>query len=140
MVGVTRENDRARLGLQRLDQLDVQMVSARTSKWRDQLAPKENLAFEIEWVTSSDGVQIPVSRFYDPVEPRSRSLVTVHGGFGLSLRPLSGMPSSAGTGDIVYCPRARRRGTRDGVGRCRPWDTEAECAHGPLRGPPIRGR
>lgn len=49
--------------------------------------------FRVDEVISTDGVGVPVSRFRDSgAGTPDRVCVTVHGGFGLRLRPFSGVP------------------------------------------------
>ncbi len=102
VVAVVRGNDQARLALQRLNHLDIHPISALPRDQDTGLSSWVDPTFDLEWVVSHDGEQVPLSRFQVPLEPRMRSLVTVHGGFGLSLRPLSGLTVTAGIGDIVY--------------------------------------
>jgi alpha-beta hydrolase superfamily lysophospholipase len=102
VVAVVRENDQVRLALQRLNHLGIHLISETPRDQETGLPSPEDPTFAVEWVVSHDGEQVPLSRFQVPLEPRMRSLVTVHGGFGLSLRPLSGLTVTVGIGDIVY--------------------------------------
>ncbi len=102
VVGIVRENDFAKLALQRLDQLDfVEIPIGFNNLWPEPVFSGHRL-FSIEQVETPDGVKIPISRFKNPCGQELRSLVTVHGGFGLSLRPMSGVATKADIGDIVY--------------------------------------
>ncbi len=102
VVGVVRENDFARLVLQRLHHLEFVKIRTGSTELLSESELGEYRIFDVEQVKSSDGTKVPISRFYDPHKQELRSLVTVHGGFGLSLRPMSGIAEHANIGDLVY--------------------------------------
>ncbi|MDR0625999.1 MAG: prolyl oligopeptidase family serine peptidase [Bifidobacteriaceae bacterium] len=100
IVGAERQNHEVNLVVQRLSRFKrVRMPVECADSYLD---VEDGTRFTLNWIESVDGRYVPVSRFETMKPTRTRALVTVHGGFGISLRPFSGAPGKVHMSDIVF--------------------------------------
>lgn len=103
VLGAWRDANEVVLGLQRLGQIEQITLEDEVCSSNVYSPERQQFKFQVEWVSSHDDTLVPVSRFRSLTNDKKWSLVTVHGGFGISLRPFSGMPQDVRfSGDIIY--------------------------------------